>query len=235
MKTTLVVFPMEDEFKELLPKLSEYKKVTYKNIEGIEFTTKRAKVFAFVSGVGKTKIGLKIGYLASQLDIKEIYNVGVGASLKEDIIPLTVVLASKVAYYDVDLTADPKYKLGQMSKEPLYFEADKKTLATVDKLNTTSVVRIGTVLSGDSFATKNNMTEELLKNFDNPLLVDMEAAAVGQVAHDLKLPFTIIRGVSDYVFAEDNAGTFEEFVGPSARRACSTLLHIIQDPYIGEE
>jgi len=235
MKTTLVVFPMEDEFKELLPKLTKYKKVTYKNIEGIEFSTKRAKVFAFVSGVGKTKIGLKIGYLASQLDIKEIYNVGVGASLKEDIIPLTVVVATKAAYYDVDLTVDPKYKFGQMSGEPLYFEADKKTLTTIDKLNTTSVIRTGTVLSGDSFATQNNMTKELLKNFDNPIAVDMESAAVGQAARDLKVPFTIIRGISDYVFAEDNAGTFEEFVGPSARRACSILMHIIDDPFIEEE
>ncbi|MDD4532504.1 MAG: 5'-methylthioadenosine/S-adenosylhomocysteine nucleosidase [Bacilli bacterium] len=233
MKTTVVVFPMEEEMNELLPKLKKFKKVSYGMIDGVEFEAKRAKVFAFVSGIGKAKIGLKIGYLASRLDIAEIYNVGVAGSLVENIVPLNVVVATKVGYYDIDITGDGKYQLGQMAHEPMYFEADKENLNLLDKLNTTLTIRKGTIISGDSFATKTKMTKEFLKNFDNPLLVDMESAAVGQCAHDLDIPFTIIRGVSDYVFADDNGSAFEEYLYISARRAASVLLHLIDDPFIG--
>jgi adenosylhomocysteine nucleosidase len=233
MKTTVVLFPMEDEMNELLPKLKEYKKVSYGIIEGIEFTTSRAKkVFAFVSGIGKTKIGLKIGYLAAKLDIEEIFNVGVAGSLVEDIVPLNVVVATKVAYYDVDVTEGGNLVLGQMAQEPMYFETNKKNLDLLDKINTTLTVKKGTIITGDSFATKKNMTPEFLLNFDNPLLVDMESAAVGQCANDLDIPFTIIRGVSDYIFAESNGNMFNEYLPMSARRAASILLHIIDDPLI---
>jgi len=232
MKTTVVIFPMEEEMNELLPKLKEYKKVSYGMIDGIEFKAKRANVFAFVSGVGKTKIGLKIGYLASKLDIKEIYNVGVAGSLVKSIVPLNVVLATKVGYYDVDITAAGNYVLGQMSHEPMYFEADKNNLELIEKINTTLTLKKGTIISGDSFATQKNMTEDFLKNFDNPILVDMESAAVGQCAHDLDIPFTIIRGVSDYIFAESNGNMFEEYLPLSARRAASVLLHLIEDPFV---
>lgn len=223
---------MEEEMNELLPKLKDYKKVSYGMIEGIEFQAKRAKVFAFVSGIGKTKIGLKIGYLAAKLDIAEIFNVGVAGSLVEDIVPLNVVVATKVGYYDCDVTAGGKYVLGQMAQEPMYFEANKGNLELIEKLNTTLTIRKGTIISGDSFATKNNMTSDFLKNFDKPLLVDMESAAVGQCAYDLDIPFTIIRGVSDYIFSDDNGNVFDEYLPLSARRAASVLLHLIEDPFV---
>jgi 5'-methylthioadenosine/S-adenosylhomocysteine nucleosidase len=239
MKINLVICPMKEEMDELLKKVGTYTTESYGEISGYQFKIGAENYFAFLGKIGKTNIGYDIGYLAAQLSIGKIYNVGVAGSLKADIVPLNVVVADKVCYYDADLTAggNSKYALGQMAgEEDLYFHADKEPLSNIEKLNTTLTIRVGTIISGDSFATKGNMKEDLLKHFDNPLAVDMESGAVGQAAKRLRVPFTVIRGISDNVFGEgDNNEVFYEFLSLSARRAASVFMHLVNKEYTEAE
>lgn len=236
---SVIVCPMDEEMEELKAvlesrsiALKEYQDGT---IKGYEFEEEgKGKFLAFVARIGKTNIGFDLGYLAALFDLKRIIVVGVSGSLKEDIVPLQVVIADKVAYYDCDLTMDGtgKYKLGQMAGEDLYYEADKEMLKKIDDLNTTLTIHVGTIISGDSFATKKNMSSELLKNFDDPLSVDMESASVAQVAHRLNIPFFVIRGISDQVLGEQNGAEFAEFLHPSARRAATVFVHLLKDEFL---
>lgn len=236
MKYTLIICPMSEEFDELKAKIEKYKETAYGNISGIEFNSKAGKCFAFIGKIGKTNIGFDIGYLSNQLKIGRIFNVGVAGSLKAEIVPLSVVIATKVCYYDADLTAGGKYVIGQMAGEELYYETDKKILKLIDQVNTTVTIYKGTIISGDSFATSKNMSAALLTHFDDPLCVDMESGAVGQAARRLGVPFTVIRAISDNVFAEgDNSAIFNEFLSLSARRAASVLMHILNNEVVDEE
>ena len=232
MTITLVIAPMDEELEALKQKLKNYKEKVYGDIKGFEFRAKKGKVIAIKGCVGKANTAYDIGYMAAKYDIKRIINYGVAGSLVDELVPLKVVVADKVCYYDCDLTSGGEYKLGQMAGEELYFETDKKVLKVLEKLNTTLDISVGTIISGDSFATKANMTDELLKNFDNPLCVDMESGATAQISHRLNIPFTIIRAISDKVFAEDNGGMFAEFCEMSSRRAASIVLHILNNEYV---
>ncbi len=235
MKNILLIAAMPEELDALKDKLSKFKEKSYGVIKGIEFKTKKGNVFAFVGKVGKANTAFNIGYLAAQMDIKRIINFGVAGSLSKNIVPLDVVVAEKVCYFDCDLTSDPKYKLGQMAGEELYYLADPTINRILNKINTTLNIKTGTIISSDSFATKANMTEDLLKHFDNPLCVDMESGAVGQISHRLNIPFTIIRAISDMVLAESNTDMFNEFLEMSSRRAASTVLHILNNEYVDEQ
>ncbi len=231
-----IIVPMEAELEELLKKV-KYEEKDYKGIKVYEFDTKMGHCFTFLGKIGKTNTGFDLGYLASQIEFNHLFVLGVSASLVNDIMPLNVVLATKVCYYDVDITSDGKHQIGQMAGEPLYFECDKRILKISNFLNTTLTLRQGLVISGDSFATKKNITKELLSNFDNPLAIDMESASVGQIARRLNIPFNVIRGISDQLMDDIKAqdDVFTEFTSLSARRAASILLHILNEELTVDE
>jgi len=229
----LVICPMKEEYDELVRQIAKKKDSSIGNIQGCTFHIKGEEYFAFIGKIGKENIGFDIGYISGLVNIKSVFNIGVAGSLKEDIVPLNVVVAEKVCYYDVDVSSGGNYVFGQMGGEDdLYFYADKKILSVIDDLNTTLTIRKGTIISGDSFATKENLSVDLLSKFDNPLAVDMESGAVGQACKRLKVPFTIIRGISDNVFADDNSTTFTEFTSLSARRAATVFIHITNQEFI---
>jgi adenosylhomocysteine nucleosidase len=235
MKMNLVICPMPEELEELMKKVKTYKAQKIGPIEGFAFAIGGEDYFAFLGKIGKANIGFDLGCLSNLVEIHKIYNIGVAGSLKDDLVPLNVVVADKVCYYDCDLTSagSSKYKLGQMAGEELYFPCDEESLKAVKSINTTLTVVTGTIISGDSFATKSNITKDLLSHFDNPLAVDMESGACGQMAHRLGVPFTVIRAISDNVFAEgNNSDVFYEFVNLSARRAASVFMHIVNKEFI---
>lgn len=225
----VIVCPMQEELGALLGKLDSYSEADYGLIKGYKFDTKRGECFAFVAKIGKTNIGFDLGYLASKMDIEAIFNIGVGGSLDPTLVPLNVVVADKVCYYDCDLTPAGDYLLGQMADNPLYFECDKELVKELTNTTTTLTVRKGTIISGDSFGTHKNMTAELLKHFDNPLVVDMESAACGQVALRLNVPFVVIRSISDNIIDDEKrqADIYEEYLEMSAKRAASVLVHYL--------
>ena len=73
------------------------------------------------------------------------------------------------------------------------------------------------------------MTAELLKHFDNPLVVDMESGACGQVALRLNVPFVVIRSISDNIIDDEKrqSDVYEEYLEMSAKRAASVLVHYL--------
>ena len=236
MKTALVICAMKEELQELVGKIPEAKKTNIGLIEGYYFQVGSQDFFAFEGRIGKSNVGFDIGYLAGQVEIERIFSLGVAGSLKEDIVPLNVVVADKVCYYDVDVTSSGSSVLGQMPGCELYFKSDEKLVSSVKDLNTTLTIHVGTIITGDSFATKTNMTPDLLKHFDNPLAVDMESASIAQASMRLRVPFISIRGISDQVFAQaDNGEVFDEFLSLSARRAASVFLHMVKNEFVTDE
>ena len=237
MEITLLVAAMQSEYDALLKNLDHYKVKTYgeKEIEGVEFHAKKGKCILVKGGVGKSNSGFIIGYMAALFNIKRIINFGIAGSLNENVVPLNVVVADKVAYYDVKAPIPlTGYATGNDSQTLKYYETDKRVLKMLDKINTTLTIEVGTIISGDRFADKENMTKELLANFDNPLSVDMESASLAHIANNLNIPITIIRAISDSVFADDNSSMYEEYEDLSTTRAATTVMHILNNEYTEE-
>ena len=67
-----------------------------------------------------------------------------------------------------------------------------------------------TILTGDQFVDK-AIVENLMIQYGNRLLFDMEASAVCQISQDTDIPVLVMKMVSDNP-EEDNLESFEEFV-----------------------
>ena len=60
-----------------------------------------------------------------------------------------------------------------------------------------SNVFIGTIASGDQFIAHPEKLAELRSAIPDLLCVEMEGAAVAQVCHEYRLPYLVIRAISD--------------------------------------
>ena len=103
------------------------------------------------SGIGKVMAAMSVAILADHFRVDAVINTGSAGALAEGISVGDVVIAEKLAYHDVDVTAFG-YEYGQMAQQPLYFETDKKFVSliqeTLSKLN--QKWHLGLIATGDS-------------------------------------------------------------------------------------
>ncbi len=173
----------------------------------------RKSVDVMKGGIGKTEMAYTLTKRLCEKRYDYLINMGVAGSLKKDLKPFDTVFATKVAYYDFDLTAFGNAR-GQTDGNPLYFEADAE--ARFITKHFISGVRLGTIVSGDRFVTNKNKPTRLKMDFDHPIAIDMESAVIGHIAYLEQIPFVVIRTISDSV--ESNVDD-EEYESKKAKSA----------------
>lgn len=231
----VVICPMKIELEAVLNKATNPIKKEYEYITGYEFKTKIGNVFAFEAGIGKTNMGFDLAYINSIRHIDRVICLGVGGGIKSYIKQLDVVIATKVCYHDVDATAfGDKYKLGQIPGDKLYFDADREFISKLDNYNNTSInskLYKGLIITGDQFATSKNTPLSLINKFDDPLAIDMESAAVGQICNRLNIPFNVIRSISDCIYKPESqeSSTYNNFEKLSAIQASNILFYLLDN------
>ena len=139
-----------------------------------------------------------------------------------------MVIAEKLAYHDVDVTAFG-YEYGQMAQQPLYFETDKKFVSLIQeslsKLDQNW--HLGLIVTGDSFVAGEDKIATIKKHFPQVLAVEMEGAAIAQAAHAFNLPFLVIRAMSDNANHEASI-SFDEFIVEAGRRSAQALIRLLE-------
>ena len=104
------------------------------------------------SGIGKVMSAMSVAILANHFKVDAVINTGSAGALAAGIEVGDVVIADKLAYHDVGVTAFG-YEYGQMAQQPLYFETDKKFVSLIQeslsKLDQNW--HLGLIVTGDSF------------------------------------------------------------------------------------
>ena len=138
------------------------------------------------------------------------------------------MIADKLAYHDVDVTAFG-YAYGQMAQQPLYFESDKTFVAKIQESlsQLDQNWHLGLIATGDSFVAGNDKIKAIKSHFPDVLAVEMEGAAIAQAAHALKLPFLVVRAMSDNANHEASV-SFDEFIVEAGRRSAQALMTLLQ-------
>lgn len=179
------------------------------------------------SGIGKVQAAITATLLAQIPDLDLLVNTGSAGGIGAGLNIGEIVVSTGVAYTDVDVTGFG-HPMGQLPNQPLVFEADANYAAdfvaaaeAVD-LKATS----GLIVSGDQFVNSEARIKEILKLYPQALANEMEGAAVGQVATQFKLPFVVIRAMSDTADHEA-AEAFDDFIIDAGRRSAQMLLSFL--------
>ncbi|EHJ56679.1 MTA/SAH nucleosidase [Streptococcus urinalis FB127-CNA-2] len=224
-----IIAAMEQELVFLVEHLKNQKEVS---VLGRTYYTGQLgnhEVVLVQSGVGKVMSAMSVALLANQFKVEAVINTGSAGAVAEGISIGDVVLAEKLVYHDVDLTAFG-YDYGQMSMQPLFFQSDKafinKFKNVLDKSHKTS--HNGLIATGDSFIAGQDKIDLIKSYFPTVLAVEMEGAAIAQAATALNLPFIVIRAMSDTA-AHDANITFDDFIIEAGRESAKMLLDFLNE------
>ncbi len=185
------------------------------------------KIVFTTSGIGKVNASMATILMIEHFKVDLIINTGIAGGYNRLLKPLDIVLASKVLYSDVDMTAEAagSLKRGQLEGMPVYFSP---SLEMIKKLGD---YKIGTILTGDEFVSNydkaSKLVEEFFTNYD-VLAFDMESGAVAQVCTINQIPFIIIRAISD-IIGKTLATDYNIFSTKAADKVLTCVLTIIND------
>ena len=181
------------------------------------------------SGIGKVMSAMSVAVLVNDFKVTAVINTGSAGAVALGLEIGDVVVADRLVYHDVDVTAFG-YDYGQMARQPLYYEASRYLVeemkVVLEKTQQTS--RVGLIATGDSFIAGQDKIDQIKAHFPDVLAVEMEGAAIAQAAHSLGLPFMVIRAMSDTASHDANI-TFDEFILEAGKRSAETLIQLLNN------
>ncbi len=188
---------------------------------GIEFhlgSMTGQEVVLLKCGVGKVNAAVATQILIDKYGVDKIIFTGLAGSLVPHVKRGDVVISNFVVQHDVDLTAFGR-RHGQLGDTIRMIESDPKLVhAAADAFesalptseDTPRQMVVGTIATGDSFVSDPDKIRWLQREF-GAVATEMEGAAVGQVCQMNRVPFVVIRVVSDGA-AGGAAGEFIMFL-----------------------
>ncbi|WP_462412298.1 5'-methylthioadenosine/S-adenosylhomocysteine nucleosidase [Neobacillus sp. Marseille-QA0830] len=222
-----IIGAMEEEVTLLKENMTDK---TGETIAGCEFTfgsMNGADVILLRSGIGKVNAAMSTTILLEKYKPDCIINTGSAGGLNPDLNVGDVVFSTEVRHHDVDVTAFG-YEYGQVPQLPAAFLADEKLVKTaetaakdLDKFK----IEKGLIVSGDSFIEDPKRAEFIRGKFGDLQAVEMEAAAIAQVAHQFGVPFVIIRSLSD-IAGKQSEISFDQFIDQAAANSATLVMKI---------
>ena len=151
------------------------------------------------SGVGKVNAAISAQVLIDRFQVDAVIFTGVAGALHPDLDIGDVVISTACQHHDID--ASPLgFAPGEIPfQETSVFEADPHLVALAERASEKASgekTMTGKILSGDQFISDTERVRDLHERFGG-VCVEMEGAAVAHVCHLNRVPFVIIRSISD--------------------------------------
>ena len=204
---------------------------TVETIAGYEFTSGKMSgvdVILLRSGIGKVNAALSSTILMQKFAPDYCINTGSAGGSNPDLNVGDVVVSTEVRHHDVDVTAFG-YEYGQVPQMPAAFLADEQLIRIAkecaEELSDVQVVQ-GLIATGDAFMNDPERVKAVQAIFTDLQAVEMEAAAVAQVAYQFKIPFVIIRSLSDIAGKESDV-SFEQYLDKAAVNSATLVMKIV--------
>lgn len=181
-------------------------------------------------GIGKVAASAITALLIEKTGCSRVINTGCAGAINSDLRIGDLVFSSEAAHHDADLTVFG-YKKGQMAGCDPRFKADAGLIELAGRAVTElegfkGAVKHGLVVSGDQFINTPDAKNAILKDFPDAMVAEMEGASIAQVCSTFKVPFLIIRAVSDEA-SEGNSVNYDEFMPRAAALSAELVRNLI--------
>lgn len=205
--------------------------ITVSEIAGLTFYMGRINDTDLVvvrSGIGKVNAAMCTQILIDRFEVKAIINIGVAGAIADDLGIGDIVLSTKLIEHDFDVTAFGHKKGVIPRMDSSIFIADDKLIdmaSDAAKDLKDVYVKKGIVVSGDVFVSSSELKDALQTEL-NADCAEMEGAAIAHVCMLNKMPFLVIRAMSDKANGEA-PGNFDEFVFEAAKNSKKLILNML--------
>ncbi|WP_210609527.1 5'-methylthioadenosine/S-adenosylhomocysteine nucleosidase [Priestia flexa] len=223
-----IIGAMEEEVTILRDKVENREETVIAGCEYSTGTINGVEVVLLKSGIGKVNAALSTAILLEKFQPDYVINTGSAGGFHPDLNVGDAIISSEVRHHDVDVTAFG-YEYGQVPNLPAAYQADEKLVAIAEQSAqevTDMKVAKGLIATGDSFMNDPVRVEFVREKFPELMAAEMEAAAVAQVCHQFKVPFVIIRALSDIAGKESDV-SFDQFLEKAAVNSTNLVLNFL--------
>ncbi|MGB5822576.1 MAG: 5'-methylthioadenosine/adenosylhomocysteine nucleosidase [Proteocatella sp.] len=194
-----IIGAMAEEVESLKNVMTIEEKMTKASMDFYEGNLWGHDVVVVVSGIGKVNAAICAQILVDIFDVDKIINVGVAGGVSLDANPGDIVIASSLVQHDMDCSAFGD-KPGQIPRMDVFdFKCDENLVDIARNIklsNADHKSMVGIIATGDQFVADNVKVKWIQDTF-NAAAVEMEGGSIAQVAHQNKVPFIVIRSISD--------------------------------------
>lgn len=219
-----VIAAMQEELDAVKSKAENVAKLTLHNETIYTCRLNGVDCVLALSGIGKVNAARLTQLLVDNFKVAALINVGSAGALKQEHNIGDIIISDACVQADFDLTAFGR-EIGFIPNLGRYIYADKRLVetvkATAQELSFDVGIKTGVVATRDRFESKREEKLKTGRQF-NAECIEMEGAAVAQVCSLSRIPFVVIRSISDIV-NDSSVVDFEEFL-PLAAKKCSDLL-----------
>ncbi|MEE0913108.1 MAG: 5'-methylthioadenosine/adenosylhomocysteine nucleosidase [Ruminococcus sp.] len=204
-------------------------------VAGMTFTkgTLNGKeIVVVICGVGKVNASMCTLALIEKYNPDIVVNSGVAGALSPIVSIGDIVVGTKAVEHDMNTTAlgDKQGEVSFPDGKVMFFECDKQAstlLSSVCKKIPDTKVAQGIIASGDIFVSERKSRLRINDKF-GALACEMEGAAIGHVCHCCKVPFAIIRAISDDL--DENKGMdFVKFCELASKKTVEAVSNFVAE------
>jgi len=208
--------------------VSQLKNKTETKLAGLTFYQGKLNLKPVVivqSGIGKVEAAYTTSVLLSAYKCFSIINVGSAGGLLEQQEIGDIVISDETLYHDFILDYDnPK-----SGNEERIFKPDKLMVKRVLELLEQHQIKywVGQTVSGDAFISSQDQVDYLHEHFPSAICADMEGAAIGHICTINRVPFMLIRSLSDVCLRENNQEHFEQFLSHASKMSAQITEYLV--------
>lgn len=219
---------MTVEMELIKERMTERKEETVSGITFVQGKLEGLDCVAAVSGIGKVNSAMCAQTMILRYQPRLVINTGVAGGMGQGIKIGDVVVADHVVQHDMDTSAlgDPK---GFISGIDLIQIPCDKALNEKVRLAAQRVAGLvchqGVIATGDQFVGSREKLNQLMAEF-GAVACEMEGGSIGQVCYINKVPFAVVRAISDN--ANDDAHMdYPKFLKIAVRKSADLLCALM--------
>lgn len=179
------------------------------------------------SGIGKVNAALCAQRLILQFEAEKIINTGIAGSIQQNLHIHDMVVSTDAVYHDMDATAFgygpteiPQMHTSAFDADEKMIEAAEKAFALSESAKKYKLIR-GRIATGDQFISYSEQKSHI-EEICSPACVEMEGAGIAHACFLNKIPFVILRCISDN--ADDSYEVTYSFNEKIASEECAAVV-----------
>ncbi len=222
-----IIGAMDVEVNLLKSKTENKKTISVAGIEFVIGTIENKTVCIARCSPGKVNAALCTQAMIDNFDVEKIINIGVACSLSEGVVIKSAVVATALCQYDFDTSATDGVK-GLVIDGKVTIDADEKLSSALEQAAKASgaAVHRGIVATGDTFIASLAMKQSIADEF-GAICGEMEGAAIAQVCYINKIPFAVLRTISDG--GDESAQVdYPAFKEIAAKQSCEIMMNFLK-------
>lgn len=223
-----IIGAMEEEVTILKRKLNDMNEINIAHVKFYVGKLNHKEVVLTQSGIGKVNASISTTLLLEKFNPEVVINTGSAGALDQTLSIGDILVSNHVLYHDANATAFG-YEYGQIPQMPKTYTTDptllKKTMHVLEQQQLNG--KVGMIVSGDSFIGSSEQRQKIKQQFPEAMAVEMEATAIAQTCYQFKVPFIVIRAVSDLANGKADI-SFEEFLDKAALSSSETVSLLVE-------